>query len=85
MEYIPSISLAHTGSKKFRAYMIEDYKLYSLGMCLAFDLIINNSDRLKLLSRGPGNIKNVLIEAKDLTTRDKIDMAKDRENLEIGL
>jgi len=30
-------------------------------MCLGFDLIINNSDRFKLLWGGDGNISNVLI------------------------
>ena len=49
MEYIPSISLAHIGNKKFRKYMMNDYKLYSLGICLGFDFIINNNDRFRLL------------------------------------
>ena len=41
--------------------MLEDHKLYGIGMSLAFDMIINNCDRFKLTSRGAGNIRNVLI------------------------
>jgi hypothetical protein len=31
-------------------------------MCLAYDMIINNNDRFKLVGRGEGNINNILIE-----------------------
>ena len=62
--------------------MLEDHKLYSLGMCLAFDIIINNCDRFKLVSRGPGNIKNILIQVKDFDSVERINRARDRENTE---
>jgi len=32
--------------------MLTDYKMYTVGICLAFDMIINNSDRYAFASRG---------------------------------
>lgn len=49
------------GETKFTKYMLTDYKMYSVGMCLGFDLIINNNDRFALVWRGDGNINNILI------------------------
>ena len=61
IEYIPSISLAHTGIKKYKKNMCSLYKMYSIGICLAFDMIINNADRFKFVWRGDNNINNILI------------------------
>lgn len=52
MEYIPSISLANVGIHKYTSNMITDYKMYTIGICLAYDIIINNNDRFALLWRG---------------------------------
>ena len=52
LQYIPSVSLAEIGPERYRKWMAEQHKFYSLGMCLAFDLIINNSDRFKLVWGG---------------------------------
>lgn len=51
----------HIGKDKFMKHMTTDYKFYSIGMALAFDMIINNSDRFKLLWGNSGNLNNVLI------------------------
>lgn len=61
MEYIPSVLLINLGKNKFSKHMTTDYKLYSIGMALAYDIIINNGDRFKLLWGGSGNLNNVLI------------------------
>jgi len=61
MEYIPSVSLAHVGLKKYKKCMMTEYKMYCIGICLAFDIIINNNDRFSLIWRGEGNINNILI------------------------
>ncbi len=61
IEYIPSISLAEVGKDRFERHLIEVHKLNSMGMCIGFDLLTNNSDRFKLLWGGDGNINNVLI------------------------
>lgn len=52
----------HVGKNKFAKHMISDYKLYSLGMVIAYDMIINNPDRFRLIWRSSGNLNNVLIE-----------------------
>jgi len=65
IEYIPSISLAEVGRDRFKNYLIEENKLYQLGMCIGFDLLTNNSDRFKLLWSSDGNVNNVLIEIRD--------------------
>lgn len=61
IEYIPSISMAEIGRDRFEAHLLDSIKLYSIGMCLGFDLLTNNSDRFKLIWNGDGNINNVLI------------------------
>lgn len=65
--------------------MLEDYKLYTMGMGLAFDMIINNSDRLRLVSRSSGNIKNMMIEVGEFNTPEKLMFGRDRESLEVPL
>lgn len=84
MEYIPSISLASIGHKKFATNMLHDYKLYCVGMCLGFDTIINNHDRFKLLWRGDGNVNNILIEVLD-NSREGIERSRDREDDRVRL
>lgn len=34
-------------------------------MCLGYDMIMNNSDRFKLIWRGDGNVNNILIKIND--------------------
>lgn len=62
MEYIPSVSLIHVGEQKFLKHMLSEYKLHSLGMCLGYDMVINNNDRFSLVWRGDGNMNNCLVE-----------------------
>jgi hypothetical protein len=59
--------------------MLTSNKLHSLGLCLAFDLIINNGDRFRLLWRGEGNIENVLIEVDNYSSHHSHHI-KDRSN-----
>jgi cell division protein FtsL len=37
---------------KYTNNMITDYKMYTIGICLAYDIIINNNDRFALIWRG---------------------------------
>jgi hypothetical protein len=60
--------------------LLEDSKLYSIGMCLAYDMIINNSDRFQLIWNSGGNINNILIEISDHDTH-LLKNLKDRNNL----
>jgi hypothetical protein len=57
--------LAEIGKQRFEAHLLDQNKLYSLGMCLGFDLIINNSDRFRLLWTSDGNINNVLVQIQE--------------------
>lgn len=41
--------------------MLSPEKVYELGTCLGYDMIINNQDRFQLLWSGDGNVGNVLI------------------------
>lgn len=65
---MPSVSLAEIGKERFEKHLLEHEKLYAMGMGIGFDLIINNSDRFKLVWRGEGNINNVLVRIEDHDT-----------------
>lgn len=65
--------------KKFSRHMLSQYKVYSVGICLAYDMIINNNDRFRLVWRGEGNINNILIEIPE-PTRENIERSRDRED-----
>ena len=84
LQYIPSVSLAEIGPERYRKWMAEQHKFYSLGMCLAFDLIINNSDRFKLVWGGEGNLSNVLIEVESHDCF-PLKQIKERGNLSVPL
>ena len=42
--------------------MLTEYKLVNIGICIGFDLVINNNDRFALVWRGEGNMNNILVE-----------------------
>lgn len=76
--------MAEIGKERFEKYLLTPSKLYSLGMCLGFDLLINNSDRFRLLWSSNGNINNVLVQALDHNSH-KLQWIKDRTNTEVRL
>jgi hypothetical protein len=53
-------------------------------MCLAFDIITNNSDRLRMLWSSNGNINNVLIQIEDHDSHE-LHWIKDRRNVDVKL
>ena len=53
-------------------------------MCLGFDILINNSDRFRLLWSSNGNINNVLVQIEDHDSH-KLQWIKDRSNTDIKL
>ncbi|EGR29772.1 hypothetical protein IMG5_148530 [Ichthyophthirius multifiliis] len=87
MEYIPGISVEQMGPH--RAALIFDHitpesrdRLIRLGMILAFDTLINNSDRYPLIWDGDGNAANIIVKMMTnfLT---KTEQLKDINNLNI--
>jgi hypothetical protein len=59
-----------------------------MGICLGFDLIVNNNDRFKLSkiwsSGNEGNIANILIKVNDHFATDRAKI-KNREDLTVKL
>lgn len=84
LEYIPSVSLAEIGKERFETHLLTETKLYSLGMCLGFDIITNNSDRFRLLWSSNGNINNVLVQIEDHDSHE-MHWIKDRTNTNVRL
>lgn len=64
--------------------MLTEYKLVNIGICIGFDLVINNNDRFALVWRGEGNINNILVEVPS-HLNNNLDKARDREDLSVGL
>lgn len=57
-------------------------KMHEMGVCLGFDLVINNNDRFQFMFGGDGNINNLLIEIPKASTND-MKKAKDRNDISV--
>ncbi|KAL4430099.1 hypothetical protein ABPG74_013546 [Tetrahymena malaccensis] len=84
-EYIPGISIQGMGPH--RAALVFDHitpesrdRLIRLGMIIAFDTLINNSDRYPLLWDNEGNPDNIIVKMKT-TFLNKTEQLRDPNNL----
>lgn len=76
------------GKQRFDKYLITEWKLQSMGICIGFDMLINNSDRFKLgkiwSSLSEGNVANILIEVPEHYMH-HMDEINSRESLSVKL
>lgn len=59
--------------------------MYSIGMCLAFDMVINNNDRFSFVWRGEGTINNILIAVPAELRPLQLERARDRGDSSVKL